>query len=268
LAKEEAHMNYFFMKETSVVSFSGGRSSGYMLYKILEAHNFKLPPYVKVIFANTGKEMPQTLDFVNQVSKQWGVNVVWLEYTGKKQFAEVSYKTASRKGEPFAQLIKDKNYLPNMMARFCTSELKVLTIERYMGGSDFITVVGIRGDEPRRVTKMRFKDNYLVPLADSGITESDVHKFWSNQNFDLEMPPAGINTLSNCDLCFLKGYSIKQSIIEHNPLLADWWILQEKSINARFRNDQPSYEKMKLIASDQGQLFDFDNESIACFCGD
>jgi hypothetical protein len=39
-------------------------------------------------------------------------------------------------------------------------------------------------------------------------------------------------------------------------------------MNARFRSDQPSYEKMKLIATDQGQLFDFDDESIACFCGD
>ena len=45
----------------AVISFSGGRSSAYMLYKILEAHDFKLPEYIKVIFANTGKEMPQTL---------------------------------------------------------------------------------------------------------------------------------------------------------------------------------------------------------------
>ena len=56
-------------------------------------------------------------------------------------------------------------------------------------------------------------DNYI--MADAGITEVDIEKFWSKQEFDLAMPPAGVNTLSNCDLCFLKGYSIKQSIIEH-----------------------------------------------------
>ena len=60
-----------------------------------------------------------------------------------------------------------------MMARFCTSELKVLTIERYMD-SDFATVVGIRADEPRRVVKMRGKENYFVPLADAKVTEKDI----------------------------------------------------------------------------------------------
>ena len=267
MVKGEA-MSPYYINEPAVISFSGGRSSAYMLHEILKAHDFKLPDYVKVIFANTGKEMPQTLDFVKDVGLNWAVDIVWLEYTGKKQFCQVSYKTASRKGEPFAQLIKDKNYLPNMMARFCTSELKVLTIERYMGGDDFLTVVGIRGDEPRRVAKMRAKDNYAVPLADSGITEASIGKFWDKQPFDLAMPPAGKNTLSNCDLCFLKGYSIKQSIVEHDPSIADWWVDQEKKINARFRNDQPSYEKMQIIASDQGQLFEFDDETISCFCGD
>ena len=260
--------NPFYINEPAVISFSGGRSSAYLLYKILEAHNFNLPKDVKVIFANTGKEMPQTLKFVNDVSENWNVEIVWLEYTGKKQFKEVTYETASRNGEPFAQVIDDRKYIPNMMARFCTSELKVLTIERYMGDTDFLTIVGIRADEQRRAHKMRQKDNYSVPLADAGITEKDVAEFWQTNDFDLEMPPAGVNTLSNCDLCFLKGYKIKQSIVEHDPKLADWWIEQEKRMGARFRADQPSYEKMKIIATDQGQLFDFDDESIACFCGD
>ncbi len=261
-------MNPYFIDEPAVISFSGGRSSAFMLHKILEAHEYKLPDYIEVIFANTGKEMPQTLKFVDDISKHWGVNIVWLEYTGKKQFCEVTYQTASRNGEPFSQLIDDRVYLPNMMARFCTSELKVLTIERYMGGTDFLTVVGIRADEPRRAAKMREKDNYSVPMADDGITEDDIKSFWETNKFDLAMPPAGVNTLSNCDLCYLKGYKIKQSIVEHDPSLADWWIGQENKMNARFRSDQPSYERMKIIASDQGQLFDFDDESVSCFCGD
>ena len=259
--------NPYFINEQAVISFSGGRSSAFMLYKILEAHNFKLPNYLSVIFCNTGKEMPQTLDFVEDCSKNWNIDIVWLEYTGKKSFKEVNYKTASRNGELFEQLIIDRKYLPNMMARFCTSELKVLTIERYMD-QDFATVVGIRADEPRRAAKMRNKENYFVPLADAKVTETEIDEFWQQQNFDLAMPPAGVNTLSNCDLCFLKGGKIKQSIIEHNPKLADWWITQENYMGSFFRSDQPSYSKMKIIATDQGQLFDFDDESIACFCGD
>lgn len=264
-------MNPFYIdscENGAVISFSGGRSSAYMLYKILEAHDFKLPEYIKVIFANTGKEMPQTLDFVRDVRDHWNVDIVWLEYVGKKEYRQVSYETASRNGEPFAQLIEDKNYLPNMMARFCTSELKILTIERFMGTADYLHIVGIRGDEPRRAVKIKSKDNHYVPLYEAKVSEDEVSKFWQNQKFDLAMPPAGVNTLSNCDLCFLKGYSIKQSIVEHNPSIADWWAEQENKINSRFRFDQPSYAKMQVIATDQGQLFDFDDESIACFCGD
>ena len=261
-------MNPYFITEPAVISFSGGRSSAYMLYQILKAHDFQLPSYIKVIFSNTGKEMPQTLDFVQACQDNWKVDITWLEYAGKKQFKEVDYKTASRKGEPFSQLITDKHYLPNMMARFCTSELKIVPIEKFMGNQSFLTVVGIRGDEPRRAAKMREKDNYAVPLADAKVSENDIDKFWRCQSFDLALPPAGINTLSNCDLCFLKGGAIKLSIIEHSPSMADWWIEQERKINARFRSDQPSYEKMQLIATDQGQLFDFADESIACFCGD
>lgn len=50
----------------AVVSFSGGRTSGYMLWHILDAHGGALPDDVKVVFCNTGKERPETLDFVER----------------------------------------------------------------------------------------------------------------------------------------------------------------------------------------------------------
>ena len=50
-----------------VVSFSGGRTSGFMLWHIVQAHGGTLPEHVKVVFANTGLEHPATLDFVQAV---------------------------------------------------------------------------------------------------------------------------------------------------------------------------------------------------------
>ena len=55
----------------AIISFSGGRTSGYMLYHILEAYDGKLPDDVVVAFANTGKERSETLDFVNDCSGYW-----------------------------------------------------------------------------------------------------------------------------------------------------------------------------------------------------
>jgi len=49
--------------------------------------------------------------------------------------------------------------------------------------------------------------------------------------------------------------------------LADWWVEQELKIGGLFRSDQPSYQTMQVIASDQSDLFGND-ETIPCFCGD
>lgn len=267
-------MNPYFINEPAAISFSGGRTSAYMLYKILEAHDGKLPDDVVVTFANTGKEMPETLDFVDNCQANWGVPIVCLEYTGtKKGWKEVDIDECSTDGTPFEKLIDKKKYLPNPMARFCTSELKVLPIQKYMksiGLEDHLTVVGIRADEPRRVAKQKAKPDYLVPLADAGVTVEDIRDFWATQNFGLNLPmmPNGVSNASNCDLCFLKGMGIKSSIIREKPEAADWWAEQERKIGGTFRKDQPNYAQMKIIASDQGQLFDFDDESIPCFCGD
>lgn len=58
---------------------------------------------MKVVFCNTGKERPETLDFVERCSQRWGVPVTWLEYRHTKgvgpTFAVVDYGTASRDGE-------------------------------------------------------------------------------------------------------------------------------------------------------------------------
>ena len=56
--------NSYILPDGNVqISFSGGRTSAFMLHQILEANN-GLPDRAKVIFTNTGREMEQTLDFV------------------------------------------------------------------------------------------------------------------------------------------------------------------------------------------------------------
>lgn len=67
-----------------VINFSGGRSSAYMLYHILDAHDGKLPNSAVVCFANTGKERPETLDFVKECGERWNVPITWLEYRYRK----------------------------------------------------------------------------------------------------------------------------------------------------------------------------------------
>lgn len=76
-------MNPFFIEGPAVLSISGGRTSAYMLRMVLDAHGGALPPDVLAIFANTGKEMPETLDFIEECSQRWSVPIKWLEYRGR-----------------------------------------------------------------------------------------------------------------------------------------------------------------------------------------
>ncbi|OOY31570.1 hypothetical protein BMI88_10835 [Thioclava sp. F36-6] len=54
------------------ISFSGGRASAYMLHQIL-AVNGDLREWAKVIFANTSREIPETLEFEQECAGRWGV---------------------------------------------------------------------------------------------------------------------------------------------------------------------------------------------------
>ena len=286
----------YYIDEPTCISFSGGRTSAFMLYKILEAHNGKLPEFAKVTFANTGKEMPQTLDFVNEVEKNWNIEIVWLERFARVAKQEeknkyvyetkvVDYESASRNGEPFSALIKARKYAPNPVARFCTSDLKIRAIKDYLVNvcgfvTPFTSFVGIRADEQRRAVKMHGKiesgQEIYLPLYLDGVSAKDVGNFWSNNNFDLKLPNNnGVTDWGNCDLCFLKGTGKKQSIIREKPELADWWIDQESSLEgvgtgAYFRVDRPSYKTMQNEALNQTNIFGniYPDETIPCFCGD
>ena len=61
------------------LNFSGGRSSAFMLRNILDAYGGALPSHIIAVFANTGKEFEQTLDFVHECETRWDAPIIWLE---------------------------------------------------------------------------------------------------------------------------------------------------------------------------------------------
>jgi len=257
----------FIIDEPTCISFSGGRTSAYMLWRVLQSNN-GLPDDAIVCFANTGKEDEATLKFVRDCETNWNVDIHWLEYSANEpKFVKVNFDTASRNGEPFKELITKRNYLPNPVARFCTSELKILTIDRFLksiGVKEYQTAVGIRADEQRRAAKMPDK---FIPLVRAGVTQKDVQEFWNSHSFNLGIPfNNGVTPLGNCDLCFLKGQSQIISLISDKPERAVWWAEMELMIGATWRSDRPSYSAMGKYANSQSDMFNF--ESIDCFCGD
>ena len=203
--------------------------------------------------------------FVQDCSEQWGVEIHWVERRfDDVGFKRVTFETASRNGEPFEELIRKRNYLPNPVARICTSELKIRAQSKYLASLDHfegekysaienLSWVGIRADEQRRAAKIA--DKSRIPLVTAGITK-------------------GVTMHGNCDLCFLKPAAQVLALIAEKPERAVWWAKMEalalasKPSGAVFRSDRPSYEQMAKFAAEQRDMFDVNEEGISCFCGD
>ena len=246
--------NPYRLPRPAVISFSGGRTSAYMLKKILDAYDGKLPSDLWIVFANTGMERPETLDFVDTCAAAWSVAVHWVEYDwdAPHRTRVVDYSTASRKGEPYAALIDRKGFVPNVVTKFCSSFLKrdrIDSFARYrLGLNRWHSVIGLRADEQRRVLRMRARNcgsrtgaHALLPLADAGVREADVLDWWTRQPFDLGIP----SYAGNCTLCMVKARSKLIRLIRENPALADWWIEQEARVANRTGPDGRACESMK-----------------------
>ena len=270
----------FWITGPALISFSGGRTSAFMLFQILWAHGGTLPDHVFVCFANTGKEREETLRFVHECGSRWGVSIHWLEYrahrgSGPKaeitEFAEVGFNSASRRGEPFDALIAAKQALPNWQARWCTSFLKVLVMFAFMraqGLADFAEIVGLRADEQWRVAKMIGRNtdegrDCRAPMARAGVVRRDVMEFWAAQPFDLGLEPGE----GNCDLCFMKGARLRAALMRAKPELAPWWV--EKESRGRFFDRRTRYATMLEDIRRSPDLFGPDDpfEEFDAECG-
>lgn len=208
----------YFCHGPTLISFSGGETSGYMLYQVLCAHGGVLPDYVIVAFANTGREMEETLRFVHECGSRWGVRILWVEWrpptkrapspacdhqkrgrcaeckresiivAAAKRFELVGFNSADREGIWFAELIRRKRYLPNQDMRYCTEKLKIETMKWLMvslGYDKWFNMVGLRADERHRVIKQVLRnasglERFIsgCPMAVAGATKRVVDRFW------------------------------------------------------------------------------------------
>lgn len=270
-----------------LVTFSGGRTSAFMAHLINNHPKYK--DWNKLfLFANTGKEREETLDFIDQCGKEFDLDIEWVEAWVNEEkgkgtdYKIVNYLSASRKGEPFKDVIK-KYGLPSKLYRHCTRELKEVPIHKYakeyFKGGKYYTAVGIRADEKHR---LKSKDGYLYPLAEMNIDEPFIRRWWDNQSFDLQLK----DYEGNCDLCFLKSKRKKLTILKENPQVGAWWRQMESNywnekqpmfdvyrdlrlINLLELSKKPfrTVEDLHELRKTQGAMFEQDMDmEFDCFC--
>lgn len=293
-------MNPYRIEGPALISFSGGRTSGYMLKHIIDAHGGELPHDVKVVFANTGREKAETLDFVQECSERWGVAITWVEFDPDARHLTriVNHNNASRDGEPLRSAIHTRPtaHLFNAVSRYCTATAKLRRMQKFMrhwcGYTRWVSVIGIRADEPRRVAGNRARSGMdsqaiAMPLADAGVINDDVLSWWDDQPFGLRLPVFEGETIGgNCDLCHLKAEWKILVAMRRDPSLAQWWIDCEDEMERRiasipqkdptkaetrhrFLKSGRSYRDLLLIAQSNAPITKGrSRESVDCACTD
>lgn len=199
-----------------ISSFSGGRTSAYMTIKLKEKY-----PDLIVLFANTGQENDETLDFVHKCDIEFKLNVVWLQsvthYHQKKASTHeiVNFKTADRNGDVFERMII-KYGIPNLTWLHCTRELKTNPIKSWIKeniSGRYKMAIGIRNDERNRASKKAKENRLFYPLIEWKIIKFDINDFWERQPFKLNLS----DYQGNCKTCFKKSAKKLLLIAKENP---------------------------------------------------
>ena len=169
--ESNAHKNW-----PHVMKFSGGKTSGMLLFVLLEAGMLKAERGDVIVFNNTSAEHPATYEFVKQckriVEKRYKIPFFWVEhqtyedarqgeYVRLQSFKLVNTEPYSKnnpngyhwRGEVFEEMLSHKGYVPTLFQRTCTQSLKLecsrAFLREWLANKDETERLGHFGDSSR-----------------------------------------------------------------------------------------------------------------------
>jgi hypothetical protein len=194
-------------------------------------------------------------------------------------------------GYTFDEIISQKNgYLPNKVARYCTTELKTIPIASYLyekGLSPVEMRFGYRANETRRANSMNAKLNESgivevkikvgkhengnnkwktieyqkpsYPLIKDGIYKDNIVEYWRDKNVKFAK-------FNNCVGCWWRNEIMLKKMSEEHPRKMEWFAKKEETTGNRFKTDI-TYRKI-IEHKLQMELFDDDfNDCDSGYCG-
>lgn len=227
--------------KTQIVSFSGGRTSAFLVY-LMEQKRINEGWPVEYVFFDTGAEHPKTYEFIKNVVKHWEIDLICLQAVINPEHG----KGIRAKRVPIESMSFDLSLMQKLVNKYgnftinrpmCTTRMKTDVLNAYcrehFSKDSFENWIGIRADEPRRLPKPQnidlidgmpkprwhgnFKINYLASISD--FTKQDILDWWKQQPFDLEIP----EHLGNCVFCIKKGVNKTALAARDEPELWEEW---------------------------------------------
>lgn len=205
-------------KKKLLVTFSGGETSAFMGQWLNQ--NMQDEYEMLFVFANTGVESNETLEFVHKCEKEFGLDIKWIEakvYHNQRKstgFNVVDYSSATRNSDwkhrtdtPFEEVVK-KYGIPNHSRLHCTRELKMNPIKSYAksvwGKEKYYLALGIRIDEVDRMNAKKEELRLVYPLIQKDMkpmTKKHINFWWGQQPFRLNLK----GYQGNCGACYKKS---------------------------------------------------------------
>ncbi len=238
-----------------LVSFSGGETSAFMAQWLNNHYEQYGYENIVFVFANTGLENEQTLEFVERCDKHFKLNVQWVEADVQQGirkgtgFYRTDFDNASRKGEPFEAIIK-KYGIPNQAFPHCTRELKQAPIKvfgkEWFNGERYHTAIGIRQDEADRMNAKAKEMGFIYPLISSKMipaTKSMINFYWRSMPFRLELK----GYQGNCATCWKKADKKLYQIAHENPKAFEFMAEMERKyprVGNEFTKDETAIDRV------------------------
>ena len=267
----------------TITSISGGKTSAYMainfpteynIFSLIRIEDSKCTPkdigFVKAVenkinmdFVATA-ESDDTLRVVLELEQILGREIIWVT------------------GDTFEEVIRKKKALPNLMMRFCTTELKIKPIFDYCHEviqEPVLMSIGFRYDEQERANSQNTHFKTIVgrrgnknkwgevywrelsyPLIKNQITHYPIHRWAINSG--LPFPPD-----SNCVGCFWKHLQQLRKNWNSEPLKMQWFADMEGKMKRRFKKEM-SMSRIKTIGIQSDFNFGTGAGCQAGFCTD
>lgn len=166
-----------------ILSLSGGKDS-----TALAVYMRDRLPEVEYVFCDTGKELPETYEYMDKIEQFLGKRVVRLK-------SDIGFDHWLR---------VFRGFLPSARVRWCTRELKIKPFEKYVGQDTVYSYLGIRADEQRE-GYISSKPNIIpkYPFKEAGITKKDVYRILEEAGLGLPKYYEW-RSRSGCYFCFFQ----------------------------------------------------------------
>lgn len=172
-------------KTRHILGLSGGKDSAALAVYMRENHP-DIP--MEYFFCDTGCELKETYEFLDRLRARLGI--------------QITYLCAERGFNHWLQVYN--GFLPSAMTRWCTKQLKIAPIEKFIGDDDAISYIAIRADEERE-GYISSKDNInpVYPLKEGGLIKRDVYRILEESGIGLPKYYEW-RSRSGCFFCFFQ----------------------------------------------------------------